>query len=108
MEKWKMLADTLYQTTKVLDRYLEYRTDLKETGIKKNEFYNEVQDTLSLFLKKTSVEREQNALHSVLYSYGFDDISKRDISLYLKPKFDKIDSLIPLDDGDNERDDTGN
>ena len=50
---------------------------------------------------------EKNALFKQVNDYGFD-VSLDDFHAYLTPLFIKINELTPLEDGNNERNDSRN
>lgn len=106
MEMWQRFIDNSSTTRKFLDNYVELRKALKGLGHTEKSIAKITNPTRELMILHTIHNSLQDALYRDLKSFGFD-ISWGDYIVYLIPKLNKIDELIPLNDGDYQGDDTG-
>jgi hypothetical protein len=89
MEVWKSFIEESSITAELLEKYMELRLYLKELGH-----------------TEESIKRISRAPQQLwLLSYGFE-VHRPEFRLYLEPKLNNIELLIPLNDGDNERNDS--
>jgi len=102
----KFLNDTLGQK-ELLTTYIELRQLFREYGWTNEDLVNPPKYTHRLMELKERFNDEKNALFKQVNDYGFD-VSLDDFHAYLTPLFIKINELTPLEDGNNERNDSRN
>lgn len=107
METWKKFIETTSLTTEVLEKYMEIRMLLKEMGHTEESIKKISTAPGKLWRLKADFEKLMKNLWHQLDGYGFD-ISWNDLALYFQPKFDNIDKLIPLRDGNTKRNNSRN
>lgn len=107
MEVWKKLIEESSETQELLEKYLEVRLLLKELGHTEESATRIRQGPQRLFELKTEISMIVDSLRRKLKRFGFQ-VSDEELTLYFQSKMNKIDSLIPLNDGNNERRNQGN
>ena len=100
METWKKFIEDLSMTPEILEKYLAIRLLLKELGHTEKSIQSIRTGPPRLFELRADIAHLMNEVKKKIRKYGFE-ISDEDFLLYFQSKMDKIDSLIPLNDGNN-------
>ena len=95
MELWQKLADETSSLRKLLDKYLEMRTSLKEWGYTEETIKKIGSGPARLWELRRDLGYLQDSLFSEIIDYGFD-VNWDEFADYIKPKYNKIDELTPL------------
>lgn len=101
MEIWKKFIDNSNILNKIMEEYLEMRLLLKKLGHTESSIAKISSGPQELFDIGYRLASHIKNLQNQLKDYGME-VSNDDYKLYLKTKFDKIDLLIPLNDGNNK------
>lgn len=107
MEIWKKFVEENLFFQEILEKYLELRMILIEEGYSDESIKNVSSGPARMFEIRTEIAMLIENLKKQLKDYGFD-VPHDEFILYLQPKLNKIDSLTPLKDGNNERNNRGN
>ena len=100
METWKKFIEDLSMTPEILEKYLAIRILLKELGHTEKSIQSIRTGPPRLFELRADIAHLMNEVKKKIRKYGFE-VSDEDFLLYFQSKMDKIDSLIPLNDGNN-------
>jgi hypothetical protein len=100
METWKKFIEDLSMTPEILEKYLSIRLLLKELGHTEKSIQSIRTGPPRLFELRADIAHLMNEVKKKIRKYGFE-VSDEDFLLYFQSKMDKIDSLIPLNDGNN-------
>jgi hypothetical protein len=100
METWKKFIEDLSMTPEILEKYLAIRLLLKELGHTEKSIQSIRTGPPRLFELRADIAHLMNEVKKKIRKYGFE-VSDEDFLLYFQSKMDKIDSLIPLNDGNN-------
>jgi hypothetical protein len=100
MEIWKKFIEDLSMTPEILEKYLAIRLLLKELGHTEKSIQTIRTGPPRLFELKADIAHLMNEVKKKIRKYGFE-VSDEDFLLYFQSKMDKIDLLIPLNDGNN-------
>lgn len=106
MEGWKELIDSSLSTPRVLELYLRLRLLLKELGHTEKSIQRIKSGPQRLWNFRTELHNQIQKLYQLTTDYGFD-VTYPEFVDYLEQKFNKINELTPLNDGDYQGDDTG-
>jgi len=87
-------------TPEILEKYLAIRLLLKELGHTEKSIQTIRTGPPRLFELKADIAHLMNEVKKKIRKYGFE-VSDEDFLLYFQSKMDKIDLLIPLNDGNN-------
>jgi hypothetical protein len=102
MEIWKKFIEESSITQELVQKYLEIRLLLKELGHTEESAARIKSGPTRLFELKADIAMIADNLRRNLINFGFD-VPPKELTLYFQSKMNKIDSLIPLNDGNNER-----
>jgi hypothetical protein len=100
MEVWKKFVEESSLTPEILEKYLAIRLLLKELGHTEKSIERIRTGPPRLFELRADIAHLMNETKKKLRKYGFE-VSDEDFLLYFQSKMDKIDSLTPLNDGNN-------
>jgi len=100
MEVWKKFIEESSFTPEILEKYLAIRLLLKELGHTEKSIQSIRTGPPRLFELRADIAHLMNEVKKKIRKYGFE-VSDEDFLLYFQSKMDKIDSLIPLNDGNN-------
>ena len=100
MEIWKKFIEESSMTSEIMEKYLAIRLLLKELGHTQKSIERIRTGPPRLFELRAEISHLMNETKQKLRKYGFE-VSDEDFLLYFQSKMDKIDSLTPLNDGDN-------
>ena len=100
MEVWKKFIEETSLTPEILEKYLQIRLLLKELGHTEKSAERISSGPPRLFELRAEIAHLVNEVKKHLYKYGFQ-IPEEEFFLYFQSKMNKIDSLIPLNDGNN-------
>lgn len=100
MEVWKKFIEESSETQELLEKYLEVRLLLKELGHTEESAKKIRQGPQRLFELRSEIAMIAESLRRNLLRYGFK-VPNEELTLYFQSKMNKIDSLIPLNDGNN-------
>ena len=100
MEVWKKFIEESSLTPEILEKYLQIRLLLKELGHTEKSAERISSGPPRLFELRAEISHLMNETKKKLRKYGFE-VSDEDFLLYFQSKMDKIDSLTPLNDGNN-------
>ena len=106
MEIWERFIEENSITAQLVETYVELRSLLKELGHTEKSAARISSGPKELFQLRAEFVYLQDKLFKQLKSFGFD-ISENEYAVYLMSKFNKIDLLIPLNDGNYKGDDSG-
>lgn len=106
MERWKDFIETTSLTSELVQKYMEIRLYLKELGHTEDSIKRIHRAPGKLWSLKNQFENIQEKLWNQLNDWGFN-VAMPEFLLYINPKLSKIDELIPLNDGNYERDNSG-
>lgn len=106
MEKWKEFIETTSLTSELIEKYVELRLYLKELGHTEESIKKINVAPQKLWLLKSEFQQIQRKLFRQLKAWEFE-VNEPEFLLYLEPKLSNIDKLIPLNDGDYKRNDSG-
>jgi hypothetical protein len=107
MELWKKFVEDNSSFQEILEKYLELRILFQEKGYTNKSIERVSSGPARIFEIRAEIGMLSDNLQKQLRNYGFD-VSREEFILYLQPKLNKIDSLTPLKDGNNERNNSGN
>jgi hypothetical protein len=107
MKIWEKFIENHPETTHLIEVYIEIRKLLQELGHTEESSKKINSGPPKLFRLKDIFEERVENLWEQISAYGFK-VEENEFLVYLRNKFANIDTLIPLKNGDNERDDTGN
>jgi hypothetical protein len=102
MEVWKTFIEESSITAELLEKYMELRLYLKELGHTEESIKRISRAPQELWHLKDQFVSLEEKLFRQLLNYGFE-VHRPEFRLYLEPKLNNIELLIPLNDGDNER-----
>jgi hypothetical protein len=100
MEIWKKFIEESSMTSEIMEKYLAIRLLLKELGHTEKSIERIRTGPPRLFELRAEISHLMNEVKKKIRKYGFE-VSDEDFLLYFQSKMDKIDSLTPLNDGDN-------
>lgn len=100
MEGWKELVETSTLTAEILNAYLGVRLRLKELGYTEDMVDKINRVDTKLFNLRDEIMYKFEKLKNQIQNYGFD-VNSSEINNYLQSKFDSINKLTPLEDGNN-------
>jgi hypothetical protein len=100
MEIWKKFIEESSMTSEIMEKYLAIRLLLKELGHTQKSIERIRTGPPRLFELRAEISHLMNETKKKLRKYGLE-VSDEDFLLYFQSKMDKIDSLTPLNDGDN-------
>ena len=100
MEVWKTFIEESSITAELLEKYMELRLYLRELGHTEESIKRISRAPQELWLLKDQFVNIEEKLFRQLLSYGFD-VHRPEFRLYLEPKLNNIELLIPLNDGNN-------
>jgi hypothetical protein len=100
MEIWKKFIEESSMTSEIMEKYLAIRFLLKELGHTQKSIERIRTGPPRLFELRAEISHLMNEVKKKIRKYGFE-VSDEDFLLYFQSKMDKIDSLTPLNDGDN-------
>lgn len=106
MKGWEEFIETSSSTKEILEDYLQMRLFLQELGYTQKELEKISSAPPKLWNMRLTIQARLEALRQKLTSYGFE-IHWSTFADYFQSKFNKIDLITPLKDGDNERDNSG-
>ena len=102
METWKKFIETTSLTSELIEKYIEIRMLLKEMGHTEESIKKISVGPGKLWKLRNDYKNLLESLWYQLDGFGMD-VPWEDLMLYLEPKFDNINKLIPLNDGNTER-----
>jgi len=100
MEIWKKFIEESSMTSEIMEKYLAIRLLLKELGHTEKSIERIRTGPPRLFELKAEISHLMNETKKKLRKYGFE-VPDEDFLLYFQSKMDKIDSLTPLNNGNN-------
>lgn len=100
MKGWQQYIDSHYVTTEILEKYLEMRLLLKELGYTEESLKKVSSGPTNLWLLREQLVEKVQELKKQIEYFGFE-ITLDEMTSYLMPKFNKINELTPLNDGNN-------
>jgi hypothetical protein len=106
MKIWQEFIENHPETTQLVEVYIEIRKLLQELGHTEESSKKISSGPPKLFRLKDIFEERVENLWDQISGYGFK-VEEKEFLVYLRNKFTKIDELIPLRNGDNERNNTG-
>ena len=102
MEMWKTFIEESSITAELLEKYMELRLYLKELGHTEESIKRISRAPQQLWLLRDQFVSIEEKLFRQLLNYGFE-VRRPEFRLYLGPKLTNVEFLLPLNDGDNER-----
>jgi hypothetical protein len=106
MKPFEKFLESSVTLRELLDTYLELRQLLQESGFSQEQLSRFTQPTYKMMSLRERFTNKKNALFRQIKDYGFE-IQMDDLNEYIMPLLNKIDELIPLSDGNNERGNQG-
>jgi len=106
MKPFEKFLESSVTLRELLDTYLELRQLLQESGFSQEQLSRFMQPTYKMMSLRERFTNKKNALFRQIKDYGFE-IQMDDLNEYIMPLLNKIDELIPLSDGNNERGNQG-
>ena len=100
MEGWKQLVETSSLTAEILETYVGIRFRLQQLGYTEDMLNKINRVDSKLFSLRDVIAYKFEKLKSQIANYGFE-VSSSELNDYFQSKFDNIDKLTPLEDGNN-------
>lgn len=102
MKLWEKLAEQKITFRHLLDKYLEIRMYFKELGYTNEDLKKIGSAPPKLWRLRGQLDQLQDTLFAEIVYYGFD-VNWDEFAEFLKPKYDNIDKITPLNNGNTKR-----
>ena len=100
MEGWKQLVETSSLTSEILEAYVGIRFRLQQLGYSEDMLDKINRVDSKLFSLRDVIAYKFEKLKFQIANYGFE-VSASELNDYFQHKFDNINKLIPLENGNN-------